>query len=195
MKSKRAFAKFSLQRGTFILCLFFAISISLAAQSANTKPNISQDELTPKGETTGWSQGNLVPNLMFNDVYTKQFDLYSLLDKPLIIEFTSLKCSQCTSNKTALKSFYKRYNINILSITTDEHINQLRKFIKDNKLNWSTVYDDATKYDQETFSKGKFDQEPKFLLITPDKRIHSIFYNTRDIGKLGVTLKTYFSSY
>ena len=193
MKSKRTFASLPLNRVFFILSLLFLLSTALPAQSANTKSNISQDQLTPKGEETSWAKGSLVPNLIFNDVYTKQFDLYSLLDKPLVIEFTSLKCAQCTNNKTALKSFYKRYNINILSITTDEHINQLRKFIKDNKLNWSTIYDDSSKYEQETFSKANFEQEPKFLLITADKRVHSIFYNTRDIGKLGVTLKNYFS--
>lgn len=193
MKSKKAFVKSSLHRALFILCLLFTISSILPAQSANSKPNISQDELTPKGEASSWAQGSVVPNLIFSDIFTKQFDLYSLLDKPLIIEFTSLKCAQCTNNKTALKSFYKRYNINILSITTDEHINQLRKFTKDNQLNWSTVYDDASTYKQETFSKANFDQEPKFLLITADKRVHSIYYNTRDIGKLGVALKTYFS--
>ena len=193
MKSKKPFASLPLNRVLLILCFLFAISTILPAQSANTKSNISKDELTPKGEETSWTKGSMVPNLLFSDVFTKQFDLYSLLDKPLVIEFTSLKCAQCTNNKAALKSFYKRYNINILSITKDEHINQLRKFIKDNQLNWSTVYDDSKKYDQETFDKANFEQEPKFLLITPDKRVHSIFYNTRDIGKLGVALKTYFS--
>jgi peroxiredoxin len=172
----------------------FAVSISLQAQSANTKPNISPDEFSPKRETTNWALGSEAPNLLLNDVYSKQFDLYSLLDKPLVIEFTSANCAQCTKNKMALKSFYKRFNINLLSITTDEHINQVRKFIKENDLHWSTIYDDSKVYNQQTFSEANFTKAPKFLFITPDKKIHRIFYSDRDIGKLASILKKYFSN-
>jgi len=169
--------------------LFF----SLQAQSANTKPNISSDEFTPKGETTSWTVGSKAPNLLLNDVFAKKFDLCSLLDKPLVIEFTSPNCAQCVKNKAALKSFYNRFNINMLSITTDEHINQLRKFIKENDIRWSTIYDDAKVYKQETFSEANFTKTPKFLFITPDKKVSSIFYSERDIGKLAAVLKKYFS--
>jgi len=55
------------------------------------------------------------------------------------------------------------------------------------------IYDDAAVYNQETFSEANFDKPPKFLLITPDKKVHSIYYSERDIGKLGVALKGYFS--
>jgi len=175
----------------FILLTFSLIGNDLMAQSANHKANIIPDEFTSKGNV-GWTIGSTVPNLSFNDINGKKFQLYDLLDKPLLIEFWSLKNAQCKKNKTYLKKFYEQYNINILGITTDDYPNQLRKFSKDQQLRWANVMDDSKKFSGETFAASQGIENVAFLIITPDKKVHAIGNQPREIGKMGVELQKYF---
>ncbi|MEM8906726.1 MAG: redoxin domain-containing protein [Bacteroidota bacterium] len=160
---------------------------------AQVTTNIATDELTAKSPDVAWEEGATAPNLFFNDVNNKKFKLYDLLDKPLIIEFYELNCHTCAKNKKYLKSFYKQFNINILSICPDDYPNEIRKLSRNQQLNWSTVYDDSRKLVGASFAEQNQLGNARFLLLLPDKTIAKIFYSEKAIGKLGVELQNYFN--
>ena len=170
-----------------MLCITTAMS-----QSANHQPNIAPDEFTAKG-ASHWDIGTTVPNLQFNDIFNKKFVLYSKLDKVTVIELFDLKCQQCSKNKKYLNSFYKQYPINIISISTDQYINELREYTKKYGVTWANIMDDSQKFGAASFAQANFTQAPKFVVLTPDKKVHAILYNEKEIGKLGVMLQQYFA--
>ena len=175
-----------------LLCFSMSFATNLNGQTT-AKTNIAPDELTAKSGNIGWEEGATVPNLQINDVNNKKFKLYDLLDKPLIIEFYELNCHTCKKNKKYLKSFYKQFNINILSICPDDYPNEIRKLVKAQQLEWANVYDDAKKIQGQSFAENNELTGARFIFIGPDKTIQKIFYSEREIGKLGVTLQKHFN--
>ena len=174
----------------FFFCLFLG-NTSLLAQN-KVQLNLAPDELTARGVDIAWEEGATVPNLSINDVNNKKFNLYGLLDKPLLIEIFALNCAACKKNKKYLKSFYRQFNINILSICPDDYPNEIRKLGRSQQLNWSLVYDDAKKLTGQSFTEKNNLGDARFILIGADKRIEKIFYSEREIGKLGVALQQLF---
>ncbi|MEO1624666.1 MAG: thioredoxin-like domain-containing protein, partial [Bacteroidota bacterium] len=135
-----------------------------------------------------------VTNLSFNDVFNKGFKLYEKLDKPVLIEIWSMNCQQCKRNKKYLKSFYTQYNIDIISICTDDYPNEIRKMAQQNNYPWSTIHDDSPKFNQgASFSEVNDLGAAKFILLTPDKQVYRVYNSEKAIGKVGVDLQQYFS--
>ncbi|MEM9921128.1 MAG: thioredoxin-like domain-containing protein [Bacteroidota bacterium] len=179
----------------FLLGMAWSTSSSLYAQKASDKiPNISPDEFTSKSGEMGWGTGMMVENTIFNDVFNKKLNLYQLLEKPVLIELWSLDCQQCKKNKKYLKSFYTQYDIHIISISDDNYPNEIRKQAKQLALPWSMIHDDSKNFEQASFADRNQLGNAKFILITPDKRIHSIYQSEREIGKVGVALQQYFAN-
>ncbi len=177
-----------------VVILFFSFSLQYGnAQSSNVKPNIAPDEFTAKSAASGWNVGSTVPNVTFNDVNNKKAELYKLLEKPVILEFWTLDCAKCKDNKRYLKAFYKQFDINIVGISTDEYLNQIRQYAKDLDLHWMNVSDDSKKFVGKTFVEANNLGNPTYILITPDKKVHKIFYKLDDVKLLGVELQKYFN--
>ena len=195
-KSHRFF-KFS-----FILTLIFGMILSLSEIQAqgNLKPNISpiekasdNSEFTEKGVNI-WTEESVVSNYVFNDINSKRFKLYDLLDKPLVIELWELKNTSAPKNKKYLKRFYNQYNINILSICSEDYPNEIRKLSREQDLKWSAVYDDFRRFNGKSFTDTHGLKGAGFVIITPDKKIKMIVDNTASIGRVGVYLQKYFAS-
>ncbi len=182
--------------------LFLGISLfsnTVRAQS-NLKPNISpveeaqlDTEFTEKG-INAWREGYVVSNFVFNDINNKKFKLYDLLDKPLVIELWELDNTLAPKNKEYLKKFYSQYNINILSICSEDYPNEIRKLSKEQNLKWSAIYDDYRRFNGKSFTDTHGLKGAGFVVITPDKKIRMIVNNTANIGKVGVYLQKYFAT-
>ena len=151
MRIKKGFLNHRWGPFGFLLALLL-MSTSALAQSANHKPNLNPSEFTEKGISQGWQEGQQVGDLQVNDVFGKKFNLYSLLDKPLVVEFFTLNSEQSKKNKRLLKAFYNQYNINILGICTDEYVYQIQDVNKQNQLPWSNVQDNSPKFGGKTFA-------------------------------------------
>jgi len=185
----------------FVLTLLLGLSLftSNATAQDNLKANIStvetptDEEFTAKG-ATAWSEGATVSNFLFNDINNKKFKLYDLLDKPLVIELWELDNALAPKNKTYLKKFYEQYNINILSICSEDYPNEIRKLTKEQKIQWSAIYDDYRRFNGKSFSDTHGLKGAGFVIITPDKKIRMIVENTANIGKVGVYLQQYFAN-
>jgi len=178
------------------LCLVYCFLVfnqsHISAQnSSNHQPNIVL-AVGVKTPSNIWSVGSIVPNATIMDVNGKKYQLYDLLDKPVVIEFFNVKSAQSKKNKGYLKSFYTKFNINILSVTPANYPNQVRKTAQDMNLRWPQVLDDAKKFDQASFFNSGGIEQPRFIIITPDKRVKKVFYNERDIAKVGGTLQQHF---
>jgi len=193
----------------FVLTLLLGLGLftNQATAQDNLKPNIapieegaeidadaatSSDEFTAKG-ATGWSEGATVSNFLFNDINNKKFKLYDLLDKPLIIEFWELDNALAPKNKTYLKKFYEQYNVNILSICSEDYPNEIRKLAREQDILWSAIYDDYRRFNGKSFTDTHGLEGAGFVIITPDKKIRMIVENTANIGKVGVYLQQYFA--
>jgi len=186
----------------FILTLIFGMIFSFNEIQAqgNLKPNITpvkkastNSEFTEKGGTI-WAEGSVVSNFVFNDINSKGFKLYDLLDKPLIIEFWDLDDALAPKNKKYLNRFYNQYNINILSICSEDYPNEIRKLSKAQGIKWSAVYDDFRRFNGKSFRDTHGLKGAGFVIITPDKKIRMIVDNTAKIGKVGVNLQKYFNA-
>lgn len=179
---------------TLFLCLLAILPLSINAQSdTNHKPNIDPGEFTTRSATEGWMQGYSAPDIAFNDVNGKKFTLHGLLTKPTVIEFYSLDCQQCAKNKNYLKSFYRQYDINIVSICTDDgYPAEINKRAKAAGVTWSNVMDDSKKFGGKTFAQTSGIPDASFVLILPDKNIQVISNNAKQIGMIGVELQKYF---
>ncbi len=187
----------------FILTLFIGLGLfsnALQAQTSNLKPNIApveekalDSEFTEKGGTV-WSEGSVVSNFIFNDINNKKFKLYDLLDKPLVIELWELDNTLAPKNKKYLKKFYDQYNINILSICSEDYPNEIRKLSKAQDIKWSAIYDDYRRFNGKSFTETHGLRGAGFVIITPDRKIRMIVPNTANIGKVGVYLQKYFAA-
>ncbi len=185
-----------------VLTLFLGLSLcsnSIWAQG-NLKPNITpveaapaDTEFTEKGVDV-WTEGSVVSNFIFNDINNKKFKLYDLLDKPLVIELWELDNTLAPKNKKYLKKFYSQYNINILSICSEDYPNEIRKLSKAQDLKWSAIYDDYRRFNGKTFTETHGLKGAGFVVITPDRKIRMIVDNTANIGKVGVYLQQYFAA-
>ena len=187
---------FLLKKTPVALILTFAFLFALnsvVAQSANLKPNIVLDEFTAKGASFGFSEGSEVPNAFFNDVYSKKFSLYDLLDKPVVIELFSLNGELNAKNKKYLAAFYRQYNINIIGICTDQYPNEIMKRTKAWGATWSNVMDDNKRFGGLSFAEMNNIPTAKFIVIYPDKKVAKVFKSESDIGKVAVTLQQYFN--
>jgi len=186
----------------FTLILIFGMILSsngIQAQG-NLKPNIApvkkasaNSEFTEKGVTI-WTEGSVVSNFIFNDINSKKFKLYDLLDKPLVIELWELDNTLAPKNKKYLKQFYNQYNINILSICSEDYPNEIRKLSKQQDIKWSAIYDDFRRFNGKSFTETHGLKGAGFIIITPDKKIRMILGNSANIGRVGVFLQKYFAS-
>jgi len=186
----------------FILTLILGMTLSsnVIQAQGNLKPNIApvetqtaNTEFTEKGVTI-WTEGSVVSNFIFNDINSKKFKLYDLLDKPLVIELWELDNTLAPKNKKYLKRFYQQYNINILSICSEDYPNEIRKLSREQDIKWSAVYDDYRRFNGKSFTDTHGLKGAGFVIITPDKKIRMIVDNTANIGKVGVYLQKYFAA-
>ncbi len=191
MRIKQGFLTSSLRTLGLSLVLLLTGNWAIA-QSANHKPNLNPSEFTEKGISQGWQEGQKVGDLSINDVFSKKFKLYDLIEKPLIVEFFSLNNEQSKKNKRLLKAFYNQYNLNILGICTDDYVYQIQDVNKKNQLPWSNVQDNTPKFGGKTFAEANGLDGAKFVLILPGGVVHKVFYSESDIGRVAVELQKYF---
>lgn len=178
--------------GPTILALFLNIS-PISAQTDNAKHIIWDTIAYPKDEY-GWQQGDVVPNLKLTDVKNKAFELYDLLEKPLIIDFWFIACKPCVQNKKYLKSFYKSYSINLLSISVDHRASTVSHYAQKNGLLWQNVQDNSPYQQRFKNQIGYGNSYPDYFLITPDKKVAHVFTSGSEINLLGLALSKYFKS-
>ncbi len=171
-----------------IMILFFISSAAFSQQ----KRNVIWFTAKSASTSEGFKEGQTVPNLSIKDVHKRRFNLYDELDKLTIIDLRKMDCKTCTQNNKYLQRFYKQYSLNIISIYNDSRSVEVKNFAKKNKMMWTNVQDDAPP--KEIFKKklGYADNQPSYIVLSPDKKVLKVFYAEKSAGKLGVFLQQYF---
>ena len=167
-------------------------TVSLSAQVSRSDSNIIWDTLAFPASDYGWEEGMTVPNLQMKDVHGNSFEFYSALDKVTVIDFWFIACKPCVANKRYLKSFYRQYDINLVSISVDQRASSVRSYAEENGLVWINIHDNNPMARRFKTRIGLDNSYPDYLVITPDKKVHRVFTSGSDIGILGVTLQELF---
>lgn len=153
----------------------------------------------------GWSEGMTVPNVVIRDVNNKEYRLYDLLDKPLVIDFWFIACKPCIANKKYLEFqldiagrsvsgiSYLRYPIEILSISIDERASTVKRYAEDNGMHWLNVHDNSPYSDRFKLQIGSDQSYPLYLLIDEEGKVLGTYEGGASIARLGVRLQALFS--
>ena len=100
--------------------------------------------------------GKKGPNLLLQDTLGKTIPLYSLKAKYTVLVFWDPECGHCQKELPKVYTFYNDYKskgveVYAVNATHDEKkVPSWKKFIKENKLQWTNVHDTGPYYD---FSK------------------------------------------
>lgn len=177
-----------------LLCLILLVGTTLALCQENNQiqKNLVWDTIQYPKSVYGWELGQQVPNVSIQDVNGYSFDLYDLLDKPLLIDFWFIACKPCVANKKYLRRFYRQYDLNLMSISVDRRASTVKQYAEQNDMPWYNVHDDNGYANRFKVQIGSNQTYPLYLIIGPDKRIAGVFHSGSQIGQLGVLLQELF---
>ena len=154
--------------------------------------HIQWDTLTFPKTQFGFSQGQTVPNLQFEDVFGTSFMLYDRMESLVLLDFWFIACKPCIRNKRYLASFDRQYPIEIISISVDDRASTVKKYINEKGIRWTNVQDDHPTNFNLKSQIGHDNTYPDYILIGPDKKVIQFYDSGEDIGKLAVYLQEYF---
>ena len=115
--------------------------------------------------------GNTAPDFSFTDFEGNQRRLSEFRGKIVLIDVWALWCAPCVREAPKLSAVYQKLkgkNFEIISLNKNDPPENVRKFINENRMNWThTMTDDA-------FLKlYRVDQFPTYFLIGKDGKIIS----------------------
>ncbi|MEL7424268.1 MAG: TlpA disulfide reductase family protein [Bacteroidota bacterium] len=172
-----------------LTCLFSLCSWCYSQAGTEESSNLFWDTLAYPVPEYGWSEGMTVPNVVIRDVNNKEYRLYDLLDKPLVIDFWFIACKPCIANKKYLKRFYLQYPIEILSISIDERASTVKRYAEDNGMHWLNVHDNSPYSDRFKLQIGSDQSYPLYLLIDEEGKVLGTYEGGASIARLGVLLQ------
>jgi len=116
--------------------------------------------------------GKLIPDFSFVDFEGKNRTLYEFKGKYVLIDFWGAWCIDCTYETPyhveALKRFRNR-GFDILSLNTDEKIENAKSYIQKNKMDWTHATNDSIRrLVEETY---RIQEYPSTILIGPDAKV------------------------
>ena len=172
---------------SFLILIYFSTSVQ-----SQERRNIIWFTEKSGTSTSGFNEGQTVPNLSIKDVYKKRTNLHDQLNKLTILDLRSIDCQACVKNNKYLKKFYEKHSINIISIYNEERSQLVKDYAKKNGLIWSNVQDNAPKREKFEKQLNLEDEYPDYIIISRDKKVLKVFGGAKGAGKLGVFLQQYF---
>lgn len=90
--------------------------------------------------------GEKAPNFEVTNIYGKKLTIDSFADKYLILAFTTLWCDMCQTEVLMLDEIVGKYpkdTLEILLISLDDELNDIREVIRKDSIQWNLVADSA----------------------------------------------------
>jgi thiol-disulfide isomerase/thioredoxin len=123
---------------------------------------IRETELAPLAE------GIVAPDFTSHTVDSNEFRLSELRGKFVLLDFWGTWCGPCLAEIPYLKSTYEQFGgdrFEIVSISVEDELPELKKFISENKMSWTHVAINRDDPLTELYQVAKY---PSTFLIAPD---------------------------
>jgi thiol-disulfide isomerase/thioredoxin len=123
---------------------------------------IRETELAPLAE------GIVAPDFTSHTVDSNEFRLSKLRGKFVLLDFWGTWCGPCLAEIPHLKSTYEQFGgdrFEIVSISVEDELPELKKFISENKMSWTQVAINRDDLLTELYQVAKY---PSTFLIAPD---------------------------
>jgi peroxiredoxin len=115
--------------------------------------------------------GNLAPDFSFKDLDGNQRRLSDFRGKIVLIDVWAMWCAPCVREAPKLSAAYQKLkdkNFEIISLNKNDPPENLRKFIAENRMNWTHTTTDAA-----FLTLYRVDQYPTYFLLDKDGKIVS----------------------
>ncbi len=123
-------------------------------------------------------EGKIVPNFKLQSLSGNEFELNSIKNKYIILDFWGSWCGACIMGFPKMKEYYDKYKekIEIVGIACKDTKDKWKKSVKANKLNWIQVIDD------KNINKDLYGIEsyPTKIILDKNKKIIAKFDGESD---------------
>jgi peroxiredoxin len=88
--------------------------------------------------------GNKAPSFVSKDLSGKDVSLDKLKGKVVLLDFWAVWCKPCIMELPNVKNVYQKFknkNFIVIGISLDQDLEQLKKFIKSEKMEWPQLFD------------------------------------------------------
>lgn len=99
-----------------------------------------------KGSLSGLSPGKEAPDFKLKTIEGKEVSLKDYRGKVVLINFWATWCPPCREEMPLFEKVYKKYKdkgFEILAISTDSSVDQVKKFLKEYRVSFPVLFDDA----------------------------------------------------
>ncbi len=114
-------------------------------------------------------EGKIAPDFKLQSLSGNEFELSSIKNKYVVLDFWGSWCGACIMDFTKMKEYYNKYKgkIEIVGIACNDTEEKWKKSVKANQLNWIQVIDN------KSVNKDMYGIEsyPTKILLAKDKKI------------------------
>ncbi|MCK5579589.1 MAG: TlpA family protein disulfide reductase [Planctomycetes bacterium] len=105
-----------------------------------TKPPGNDGPVTSQPDTPN----DTMPNFTLSDLQGNQVSLSDFQGKTVLLVFWATWCPPCRKEVPLLKELHQKYQgkeFKIVAVNTDRNVNKVKKFARDNKINYLVLHD------------------------------------------------------
>lgn len=122
----------------------------------------------------GTQIGNLAPNMIMQDTNLQPRSMHDLDSEYVILYFWDPECGHCKKETPKLVEFYneysEKYDIEVFTICADSNMKEMKKYIKDKKMNFVNV-NGPRSYTENYHNLYNIFTTPIMMVLDKNKRI------------------------
>jgi thiol-disulfide isomerase/thioredoxin len=130
--------------------------------------------------------GNVI-DIKGKTVEGKEIDLAKLKGKVVLVDFWATWCGPCRAELPNIKKMYDRYNakgFEVIGISLDDDRDKLAEFLKEEKLPWPSIYDQAGKEGERLADLYGVMSIPQALLVAQDGKVVTLEARGPELNRL-----------
>ena len=157
---------------SLIICLFLLI-----AMGPSLSENTSGEPISPLNTDT--MINSKAPDFTLKDLNGKSISLSSFKGKVVLLNFFATWCPPCRAEMPAFNKLYREKKIRgleIISVSTDRSINDIKDFLQKNKVDFPILFD----ADRSVSKQYRVFSMPTTFLIDKTGKIVEKFYGEYD---------------
>jgi len=157
---------------TLIICLLLLI-----AMGPSLSENTSGEPISPLNTDT--MINSTAPDFTLKDLNGKSISLSSFKGKVVLLNFFATWCPPCRAEMPAFNKLYREKKIRgleIISVSTDRSLNDIKDFLQKNKVDFPILFD----ADRSVSKQYRVFSMPTTFLIDKSGKIVEKFYGEYD---------------